>query len=62
LLPRVPVILQTLYDNDVLDESTILTWHSTPPEASWLVNKKVAATVRQKAKPFIDWLKSAEEE
>jgi len=62
LLPRVPVILQTLYESEVLDETTLLTWHATPPEASWLVNKKVAAQVRVKAKPFIDWLKDAEEE
>jgi len=62
LLPRVPVILQTLYESEVLDEQTLLSWHAMPPEASWLVNKKVAAQVRQKAKPFVEWLKSAEEE
>jgi len=61
LLPRVPVILQVLYETEVVDEATLLSWHATPPEASWLVNKKVAQQVRQKAKPFIDWLKSAEE-
>jgi len=62
LLPRVPVILQTLYENDVIEEETLLLWHSSPPESSWLVNKKVATTVRERAKPFIDWLKEAEEE
>jgi len=62
LLSRLPLILQALYENDVIDEETLLSWHASPPESSWLVNKKVATTVRQKAKPFIDWLKSAEEE
>jgi len=62
LLPRVSVILQTLYENDVIEEETLLLWHSSPPESSWLVNKKVATTVRERAKPFIDWLKEAEEE
>lgn len=39
LLKRTPLILQTLYEEDVIDEETILTWHAAPPESSWLVNK-----------------------
>jgi len=62
LLPAAPVILQALYEEEVLEEATLLAWFDAPPEASWLVNKDVAAEVRTKAKPFIDWLREAEEE
>jgi len=62
LLPRLPMILQSLYDGDVLEEDWILGWHSSPPEMSWLVNKAVAVKARAKATPFIAWLKSAEED
>jgi len=62
ILPRIPLILQTLYETDVLSEDALLAWHTAPPESSWLVNKKVATQVRLQAKPFIDWLKSAEED
>lgn len=60
LLPAAPMILKTLYDEDVLEESALVAWFDAPPESSWLVNKDVAAEVRSKAAPFIDWLKNAE--
>lgn len=62
LLKKTPAILQALYETDVLDEDTILMWADSPPESSWLVNKDVATMVRSKAAPFVEWLKSADEE
>lgn len=62
LLSRTPVIIQVLYEEDVLDEDTILAWYEAPPEASWLVNKDVAVAVRGKALPFVQWLREAEED
>jgi len=62
LLPRTALILQALYEADVLDEDSIMAWYSSPPESAWLVNKDVAAAVRGKAQPFIKWLEEAEEE
>ena len=62
LLPYAPMIMKTLYEEEVLEEPTLISWYDAPPEASWLVNKEVAAEVRSKAKPFIEWLKNAEEE
>jgi len=60
---RIGVILQKLYDADVLSEEAILSWAQSPPEAStWAVPKEVAACARNCAKPLIEWLKSAEEE
>jgi translation initiation factor 5 len=61
LMPRVPLILQALYEEDVLSEDVLLAWHASPPESSWLSNNEVATKVREKATPFIDWLKNAEE-
>lgn len=58
LLARAPLVLKALYDKDVLDEATIVAWHESPPETSWLVKKEVAAAVRAKATPFVDWLKA----
>jgi len=41
---RIGVILQKLYDMDVLSEETIVTWAQSPPEISaWAVGKDVAA-------------------
>lgn len=62
LLPRTPIIVQALYEADVLDEDTILAWYESPPESSWLVNKDVAVAVRRRAQPLIKWLKEADEE
>jgi len=62
LIPYIPHILQTLYEGEVLSEEVILTWSDSPPEASWLVNKELALSIRERAKPFIDWLKTAAEE
>jgi len=62
LLARTPLIVQCLYEEEVLDEETIISWYEAPPESSWLVNKDVAVAVRAKATPFITWLQEAESE
>jgi len=58
---RTPHVLTTLYENDVLDEQSIISWAESPPESSWLVKKETAVSIRKKAKPFIDWLQEADE-
>jgi len=56
-------VFKALYDSEVLDEDSIIQWADSPAESSWLVNNKQAAiTIRENAKPFIDWLKTADEE
>jgi hypothetical protein len=63
LVNRIPVVLQKLYEHDALDEGTILAWAQSPPDTSaWAVGKEVAAYARRCAKPFVEWLQSAEEE
>jgi len=63
LIAFIPHIFQTLYETDVLDEDAIIQWAESPAESSWLVNnKELALSIRKKAKPFIDWLKTAPED
>jgi len=62
LLPYTPHIFQNLYEGGVLSEETLLVWADSPPESSWMVNKESAAKLREKAGPFINWLKTADEE
>jgi len=62
LANRAPLILSELYQKDVLDEDTILSWGSSPPESSWFVKREAAALIRAKAKPFLDWLETADED
>jgi len=63
LVSRIALVLQKLYEADVLTEEAILSWAQSPPEASsWAVGRDVAAYARKSAKPFTDWLENAEEE
>lgn len=48
LLVFTPLIIQALYESDVLEEDAILAWHESPPESSYMVNKDVAVNVRAK--------------
>eukprot|EP00455_Lapot_gusevi_P028944 TRINITY_DN309_c0_g1_i1.p1 TRINITY_DN309_c0_g1~~TRINITY_DN309_c0_g1_i1.p1 ORF type:complete len:438 (-),score=131.86 TRINITY_DN309_c0_g1_i1:108-1421(-) len=59
LLPRIPLILQALYDNDIMSEETLVSWYDSPPEIS-AVRRDVAVLLRQKAEPFIKWLQTAD--
>ncbi|PVD25900.1 hypothetical protein C0Q70_13564 [Pomacea canaliculata] len=60
LMPRVPHILKIFYDLDILDEEVILEWAKKVTKK--YVSKEVALQLREKAKPFTDWLEQAEEE
>ncbi|GAB5363138.1 hypothetical protein AAMO2058_000857700 [Amorphochlora amoebiformis] len=61
MLKRTPIILQKLYDADVLEEEAIIKWAESPPETS-LITRDSAVAVRKAAKPFVIWLQEAEEE
>lgn len=62
LLPRFPLILQALYEADVLSEDVILAWYESPPESNWLVKKEVAVATRAKSAPLIEWLQAEDED
>lgn len=60
LMLKVAVILNRFYDCDILDEKVILEWSQKVSKR--YVSKEVATEIHEKAKPFIQWLKEAEEE
>jgi translation initiation factor 5 len=60
LLPKVANIMKTIYDEDIVDEEVILEWGSKVSKK--YVSKDLAEQIHLKAKPFLIWLKEAEEE
>ncbi|CAL1538753.1 unnamed protein product [Lymnaea stagnalis] len=61
LRPRLPLLLNTLYDVDVLSEGAILRWYNSTQFPS--VNESSRhAFLKKLSQPFITWLREAEEE
>ncbi|XP_018021523.1 eukaryotic translation initiation factor 5 [Hyalella azteca] len=60
LLPKVPHILKTLYDHDIVDEEVIVEWSKKASKK--YVSKEMAQEIHKKAAPFLKWLQEAEEE
>jgi translation initiation factor 5 len=55
-LKEVPVVLKALYDGDILEEESIVQWYNAAVAAGR--NTQVV----KNAKPFVEWLQSAESE
>ncbi|KAG0551489.1 hypothetical protein BDA96_01G428300 [Sorghum bicolor] len=55
-LKEVPVVLKALYDGDILEEETIVDWYNAAVAAG------KDSQVIKNAKPFVEWLQSAESE
>ena len=60
LLAKVPIILKTLYDHDIVEEEVLLEWGKKASKK--YVSKEMALEIHQKAEPFLKWLQEAEEE
>jgi len=60
LMSKVPHILKSLYDNDLVEEEVFLQWG--PKVSKRYVSKEVSASIHKKAEAFITWLREAEEE
>lgn len=60
----VALVLKKLYDSDVVEEEKILEWFDAGAEVNsdLGVPKEGGEAVREQAKPFVEWLRSAEEE
>ncbi len=55
------MVLQALYDEDIVDEDLIVAWYAKPSAANILGVEPSAATgVREAAKAFVEWLEEAE--
>ncbi|KAL0485306.1 translation initiation factor 5 [Acrasis kona] len=61
LLSKVSVILKAFYDQGLLDEEVIVEWHSKK-KSRFVKSSSVVLKVKEAAKPFVEWLNSAEEE
>ncbi|KAK3156011.1 hypothetical protein QOZ80_2AG0101620 [Eleusine coracana subsp. coracana] len=55
-LKEVPVVLKALYDGDVLEEESIVEWYNVAVAAGR------DSQVLKNAKPFVEWIQSAESE
>jgi translation initiation factor 5 len=60
LLPKVSILLKAFYDTDILEEEVILEWGKKPSKK--YTTKEMSEAIREKAQPFLTWLKEAEDE
>lgn len=60
LLPKTAHIIKALYDNDLCDEDVLLSWDTKP--SGRFIKKDFVKEMNKVAKPFINWLKEAEED
>ena len=61
LLPKTPLILKELYENDLVSEDAFLLW-ADKLNKKYIDDKALAKSIRKKAEPFINWLREASEE
>jgi len=60
LLPKVPAILKTFYDEDILEEEVLLEWGKKVSKK--YISKELSEQIHKRAESFLTWLKTAEEE
>jgi len=60
LLPKATAIFKAFYDHDVIEEEVILDWGKKVSKK--YVSKELSEKIHEKLKPFLTWLKEAEEE
>ncbi|RIB28018.1 hypothetical protein C2G38_2060507 [Gigaspora rosea] len=53
LLPKAPLLFKAFYDNDYVEEDSVLEWYDQAKDSS---------DVKKKCEVFVNWLKNAEEE
>merc|ERR1719266_495762 len=60
LLPKATAIFKAFYDHDIIDEEVILEWGKKVSKK--YVSKALSEKIHEKVKPFLTWLKEAEED
>ncbi|KAJ3236694.1 hypothetical protein HDU81_010553 [Chytriomyces hyalinus] len=58
LFDKVALVLKAFYDEELLDEEVCLAWGEKVSKK--YVDKKVAKGIREKAEPFLHWLRTAD--
>jgi len=61
LLPKITMILKTLYDEEIVEEEVFIAWGQKASK-KYVGKRKIAEEILEKAKPFLDWLETAESE
>lgn len=60
LLPKIAHILKCVYDLEIVEEEVLISWGDKPSKR--YVSKETSKDIREKAFPFLNWLRNAEEE
>jgi len=60
LVPHLPHILNGFFEEAILDQETLIKWWKNPSTA--VKNPKVIKEIKEKSKPFIDWLEATPDE
>lgn len=61
LMSKTVHVLKQFYDNDILDEETLIEWANKGPSKKY-VKKDVSKQIHESVATFINWLKEADEE
>lgn len=61
-LGKVYKILECIYDNDIAEEEDMLKWADLATDKAVIVDQDEAESIRQKAAPFIKWLRENDDE
>eukprot|EP01083_Nonionella_stella_P005964 17226_1 len=62
LLGKVYVILECVYDEEIVSDEDIILWADMPTDKAMFVEKDDAETIRERAAPLIKWLKENDSE
>jgi translation initiation factor 5 len=60
LIKKTPNILMKLYDLDLIEDEVFLKWGEKPSKR--YVEREISKEVKKSARPFLEWLETAEEE
>ncbi|KAJ3194174.1 hypothetical protein HK101_003338 [Irineochytrium annulatum] len=60
LMPKTPMILKLFYDADLIEEEMFTAWGEKASKK--YVDRKTSKEIREKAAPFLTWLKEADED
>jgi len=61
-LGKVYKILECLYDSDIVEDEYMLEWAALETDKALIVDQEEAVNIREKAAPFIKWLKENQDD
>jgi len=58
---KIAIFLKIMYDQDILDEESIIEWGDSKPSKKY-ISKELSAEMKATSRKLVDWLKTAESE